>query len=68
MNKAEKKRNRARVYNIDELLEILIIVNLWELGLTQEQMREVLRIDISSISRTAKKLNKFKKEQRYKSY
>lgn len=65
IKKAVKERGKKRIYDIEELLEVLIIVNLWELGLTQEQMREVLRIDISSISRTAKKLNKFKKEKKY---
>lgn len=48
-----------RIYTTNELLEILIIVNLWRINLTQEQMREILRIDIGRISRTAKKLIKF---------
>lgn len=61
----EIKRGRQRYYDLEELFEILIVVFCWKLDLTQEQIQEILHIDMSRISRTAKKLEKFKKEKRY---
>ena len=57
------KRTKKRYYDLEELFEILIVIICWKYGLSQEQMRELLRIDISRISRTAKKLEKFKKQK-----
>lgn len=53
-----------RVYETDELLEIMIIIRLWRMGMNQGEIAKFLRIDLSRVSRTAKKLEKFKKRKR----
>lgn len=58
-------KKEKRVYDIEELLEILIIVNLWHMKIGQREMAKILRIDPNRISRTAGKLEKFKKRKKY---
>ena len=57
------KKGRQRHYDLEELFEILIVIICWKYRLNQEQIREILHIDMNRISRTAQKLEKFKKKK-----
>ena len=66
--KTEKIRDLERrikeLEKIQNLLEVVIVVFLWR-KFTQNQIRELLRIDISRISKVAQKLEKFRKQRFY---
>jgi len=66
--KKEKIRDLERrikeLEKIQNLLEVVIVVFLWR-KFTQNQIRELLRIDISRISKVAQKLEKFRKQRFY---
>jgi len=58
------ERRVKELEKIQNLLEVIMVVFLWR-KFTQNQIRELLRIDISRISKVAQKLEKFRKQRFY---